>query len=632
MCGIAGWIGTDAAWTIDAECMASLLRHRGPDAEGIRNLPGATLIHTRLSIIDLSETGAQPMTNEDGSIWTVFNGEIYNHHLIHARLEAQGHRFRGRSDTEIIPHLYEEKGAAFVEELRGMFTIAVYDVKRRKLILARDRFGIKPLFYAPTAHRLAFASELRALCSLPDVDTRPNRQAIYDYAALFYIPAPQTFYQGGFALQPGELLEAEWQGNHPVWQTHIYHRWTIAPNFDLSLDQAAERANALVEQGVSQQLESDVPLGSLLSGGINSSLVSASAQRALDHPLLTFNVRFSDQQYDETWAARSVANAIGSQHETLTLTGQDGSWEYITGMLRHAGQPFADTSMFAVENISRLMRQHVTVALSGDGGDEGFGGYAFYQRAPQFAALERLPMRRLSLRIGAFAARIGGRRSLGYRLSELAVAGDRIGLVSAMFVWLRDREHQMLCRDNDLLPVRRHFEPQWDHHLSRSATEQISALMTESNTRLTLPNDFLFKVDIASMRNSLEVRVPMLDEALFQLGLSLPHSLKTQAGVGKQVLRAVAARRLPQKVAQKPKQGFGVPVDHWVEGDFKARLRAALLDSSSPLSEYFRPQVYTPVVEAFASGGSVPGISRQGLYQRAIMLLSLHLALTERAA
>jgi asparagine synthase (glutamine-hydrolysing) len=633
MCGIAGWIGVENA-PDDATCIAHWLHHRGPDAEGIRTLPGATLIHTRLSIIDLSETGAQPMANEDETIWTVFNGEIYNHHAIHERLVSQGHRFRGRSDTEIIPHLYEEAGSAFVEQLRGMFTIAVYDVKRHKLILARDRFGIKPLFFAPTARRLAFSSELHALRTLRDVNTKPNRQAIFDYAALFYVPAPQTFYQGIHALQPGEILEAELDGDRPVWQARRYHQWTIAPNFSLTLENAADEVEALVQRGVSKQLESDVPLGSLLSGGIDSSLVSAGAQAALDHPLLTFNVRFPDEQYDETWAALAVAEHIGSQHQTLGIDGSGGSWDYITSMLHHAGQPFADSSIFAVENVCRLMRQHVTVALSGDGGDEGFGGYELYDRAPLFALLENIPMRRFGLRAAAAGMSMIGKHNLSYRLRELAQANDRIGLVQTMFVWIRDHEHQLLCRDRDLLPVRRHFEPQWQHDLPRnaSAAERISAHMTEANTRMTLPNDFLFKVDIASMRNSLEVRVPMLDEDVFEYGLSLPHHLKIRDGVGKRVLREVARRRLPQKVANKPKWGFGIPVDKWVDEDFKQHLRGALLDRNSPLAEYLHPEAYTPIIEAFASGTTLPGVSRIGLYQRAIMLLSLHLSLSENAA
>src|SRR5437773_1644297 len=224
MCGIAGWLGASADGENSAGGMARALRHRGPDAHGIKSWPQATLVHTRLSIIDLTPAGAQPMANEDGTVWTAFNGEIYNHRELRRNLEKQGHVFRGHSDTEVLPHLYEEDGLDFVKKLRGMFALAIYDTRRRILVLARDRFRIKPLFYAPSKDRLAFASEIRALLELPGLDTRPDRQAIYDFAALFYIPAPETFYAGIRALQPGEMLEARLDIDRVSWKTRAYHR------------------------------------------------------------------------------------------------------------------------------------------------------------------------------------------------------------------------------------------------------------------------------------------------------------------------------------------------------------------------------------------------------------------------
>src|SRR5262249_34369298 len=279
---------------------------------------------------------------------------------------------KGHSDTEVLPHLYEEEGTAFVTKLRGMFALAIYDTRSRTLILARDRFGIKPLFYAPGKEWLAFASEIRALLELPEIDTRPDRQAIYDFAALFYIPAPETFYTGIRALQPGEMLEAR-LANGLSWTTRSYHRWSINPDPALTLKQATDRGDALLTNAVRRQIESDVPLGTLLSGGIDSSLVSAAAQNALNDGLRTFNVRFSENGYDETWAAIEVAKHIGSCHETLEIEDKQGTWEHVTALLLHSGQPFADTSFFAVNAVCKLMRRHVTVALSGDGGDEAFG-------------------------------------------------------------------------------------------------------------------------------------------------------------------------------------------------------------------------------------------------------------------
>jgi asparagine synthase (glutamine-hydrolysing) len=576
------------------------------------------------------------MANAGGTVWTVFNGEIYNHHELRRGLEARGHVFKGRSDTEVLPHLYEEEGVAFIARLRGMFAMALYDVRTRKLVLARDRFGIKPLFYAPGPNNLAFASEIRALLALPGIDKRPDRQAISDFTALFYIPAPQTFYAGIRALQPGEVLEAQFDGHGVTWKARTYHQWVIAPDPTLTLTQATERADALLTAAVQRQLESDVPLGALLSGGIDSSLVSAAAQPGLSHHLQTFNVRFAEENYDETWAAVAVANHIASQHNTLDIDNTPGTWQHITGLLRHAGQPFADTSLFAAHAVCRLMRRHVTVALSGDGGDEGFGGYDVYWRIARIARWQQLPMQ---IRRGAAAllAAIPGFRDrterLPQRMQELDSADDT-SILQALRSWIGEEEHKHLCRQMGVLPVRRWFEPQWEYSLPARACrlERLSAHATEVDTRLTLPNDFLFKVDTASMRESLEVRVPMLDEDLFAFGLSLPHDMKVNGRSCKRVLRGVAKRWLPAAVAKKPKVGFGIPVDAWVDADFRVQLSAALLGTASKLPEFFQPKAYRPLVEAFCEGRPCPGISRGGLYQRVIMLLSLHLALEDRSS
>jgi len=401
----------------------------------------------------------------------------------------------------------------------------------------------------------------------------------------------------------------------------------------MTLAQAEDRTAELLMAAVRPQMESDVPLGALLSGGIDSSLVSVVAQAALSDQLRTFNVRFAEQEYDETWAATAVAQHIGSRHETLDMDDIPGSWDYITGLLLHAGQPFADTSLFAVNAVCRLMRQHVTVVLSGDGGDEGFGGYDLYWRMARIIRYQIFPIpvwygAAVALALLARLAVVPER--FPQRLRELAGADDT-SVMHNLLCWVREHEHRRLCWDRDVLPVRRLFEPQWEHYLLPRASrlERLSAHATEIYTRLGLPNDFLFKVDTASMRESLEVRVPMLDEELFAFGLSLPHSLKVQGRMCKQVLRAVAKSWLPPTVASKPKRGFAIPVDSWVNTDFKMRLREALLGPSSRLPEFFRLEVYRPMVEALCEGRSYPGISREGLYQRAIMLLSVHLALCD---
>jgi asparagine synthase (glutamine-hydrolysing) len=570
------------------------------------------------------------MTNEDETVWTIFNGEIYNHRELRRSLEIEGHKFKGRSDGEVLPHLYEEEGITFVAKLRGMFAFAVYDARKRLLFLARDRFGIKPLFYETGYHRLAFASEIKALLELPGIDDRPDRQAIYDFSALFYIPAPETFYTGIRTLQPGEILEARLDLDGVSWNTRKYHKWTIAPDPEITIDQAVERADALIAKAVDRQMESDVPLGALLSGGIDSSLVSAVAQNAHSSGIRTFNVRFSEKEYDETWAAEAVAKHIGSHHTTLDMDGLRGTWDQISELLLHAGQPFADTSVFAVNAVCRLMRQHVKVALSGDGGDEAFGGYNFYWQLALIAWLQRLPMpfwqgASVGLMPLARFGLVHAHRQ--QRFTELAGADD-IAVIQKLLTWVREEEQRHLCLDDGkVLPIRRLFEPQWEYRLPRGAsrTERLSALATEANIRLLLPNDFLFKVDMASMKESLEVRVPMLDEDLFALGLSLPHRLKVKGRTCKRVLRRVAERRLPPAVAKKPKRGFVIPVDTWVDTEFKRRLKHSLLGTSSRLPEFFDPAAYKPIVEAFCEDRPFPGISKGGLYSRVIMFLSIQL-------
>lgn len=632
MCGIAGWFGALPFSEAHAEEMAHRLRHRGPDAKGIRRWPRATLIHSRLSIIDLTPTGEQPMSEETGRIWTVFNGEIYNHHELRNELESHGHRFRGRSDSEVLPHLFEEGDARFLPKLRGMFAFATYDTVRQRLLLARDRFGIKPLFYTVLAGGVAFASEVRALLCLPGIDVRVDLQALYDYTALTYIPAPQTFYKGIRVLEPGCALEAELVGSEFRHHLLRHHSWVVCPDPSRSISSAVDEADRLVSASVRAQLESDVPIGSLLSGGIDSSLVSAAAQQALaPEKLHTFNVRFPDAAYDETWAARMVAESIGSQHETLDFEAGSGTWDEVCGLLGHAGQPFADTSMFAVNAVSRLMRRHVKVALSGDGGDEAFGGYDLYWQLNNLARLRAAPGALIVA--GRWGTRVAGMAwprcaQWADRLDDF-VGGDETQIIGSLFRWVRDEELHALLPDLGVQPIRRHFEKQWEHQLPRgaSAIERLSAHATEVNARLVLPDDFLFKVDMASMRQSLEVRVPMLDEELVRLGMSLPHQLKASRRTGKIVLRALAARKLPEPVAKKPKWGFGVPLDTWLGSDFRERLRETLLASRTPVADYYDPKAYRPIIEAFCDRREPAAISRQGLYQRVTMLLAVHVTL-----
>ena len=631
MCGIAGWLGPVEEGPDLPVRLIAALRHRGPDGDGWKRFDDGCLVHTRLRVIDLSECGAQPMSAQDGSVWVVFNGEIYNHRALRRELEADGYRFRGSADTEVIAPLYAKLGAGFVDRLRGMFAIAVLDLPRRRLLLARDRFGVKPLYVASAGPGFAFASEIGALQEFPSVDRTVDAQAVHDYVALHAVPPPRTFYRGITAVEPGQVVEVRLERAEAVAARRSYHRWSIAPDDSLDLSGAADRAEQLLDAAVSSQLESDVPLGAMLSGGIDSSLVSHAAQRSVAGSLRTFSVRFSDASFDESEIAAAAARDLGTNHTVLDFGEREPSWDFVTDLLRGAGQPFADTSVLAVHALSRLVREHVTVALSGDGGDEGFGGYDLYGRLPPLATFLRLPgaARAPLVRVAALAAGGAGHARLlptraQHRLRDLAGTTSAPEVLADMRAWVREAEMARLWRGPPCEPVSRLFEPSWTHELPRhaSALERLSALTTEVDTRVRLAGDYLPKVDVASMRASLEIRVPMLDEDLFAFGLTLPHRLKVSRSKGKAVLRQVASRRIPV-VADHPKHGFGVPFDTWVDDAFRARYRDTVLDPGSQLGTYLDPAAYRPIVEAFCAQEALPVLSRQGLYQRAFMLLAL---------
>jgi asparagine synthase (glutamine-hydrolysing) len=573
------------------------------------------------------------MANEDSTVWVVFNGEIYNHAELRRSLESKGHRFRGSSDTEVIPHLYEDDPEGFVNRLRGMFAFALFDSQRARLVLARDRFGIKPLFYAASAQRLFFASELNALRVFPGVSGEPDPQALADFFALGFIPAPLTWFQGVNNLEPGELIEAQWGDGSIQCGKRRFHNFQIRPGWNLDFDETLDRADDLLHAAVARQLESDVPLGCLLSGGIDSSLVSGAAKKA-SGSLHTFNVRFPDPEYDETWAAQLAARAIGSDHTTLALGQGKGTWEGIKESILGCGQPFGDTSIFAVNEICREMKNHVTVALSGDGGDEAFGGYGLYWRLRRAMRWRRVPTWLQSC-LGWGSGIASSMRFLPEHLPErLREMGrtDDIGLIQGIYCKMNEQALSQLVRGAEkFLPARRHFEPRWntDSDCEGSRWHRLSGLITEVSTRLILPNDFLFKVDSGSMRASLEIRVPLLDEELFDFGLQLPLEMKEKGREFKRVLRALARRRFPPEVADKPKMGFGIPVDRWTTSEVRLRLQEVVCSKRSPLSEFLDPGEYRPRIDAFVHDNDLPKSARSLLCRNAIMLLGAHLFLTE---
>jgi asparagine synthase (glutamine-hydrolysing) len=545
MCGIAGRfhpdsLPLDAAWHVQADAQ---LAHRGPDGAGLYRDAYCELVHRRLALLDLSPTGAQPLANEDGSVLVIFNGEIYNHRVLRAELINRGHTLRGTSDTEVLVHLYEEHGAAMIERLRGMFAFAIYDGRRRQLLLARDRFGIKPLYYAHLGNQFVFASEIKALLTLADFRPRIDRQACYDYLGLGYVPEPATAFAEIKALPRGATLLINRTG------AHLEQHYATRAQPDATLDQhevVADVAERL-RQAVGQQLVADVPVAACLSGGIDSSLVVAAACSSGHSAPQTFNVQFPDASYDETAVARTVAAHCGTTHQTIDLRDWSAPPELFQSLLEHFDQPFADTSLLPMYLVAQAIRERgIICALSGDGGDEAFGGYGRFWRAERLLGLMRWPRWlqiaaiQTSDKLATRTRDVGRQAAKAMRLAQ-AGRGDSSVLIAGLSNYLNEEQKtELLWPDvaRELMPVYRHFdgyEPS-----GTDSIEELSRRMTENLFAVGLPSDMLRKVDMMSMRAGIEVRVPLLDEEIVALGLRLPHRLKTDGRQGKLMLRRLA--------------------------------------------------------------------------------------------
>jgi asparagine synthase (glutamine-hydrolysing) len=641
MCGLAGryhaaHLAPAPAWGARAD---ALLAHRGPDGSGTFADERCELVHRRLAIQDLSPTGAQPMSNEDGSIVVVFNGEIYNHWDLRRGLTARGHHLRGTSDTEVLAHLYEEEGPRFVSRLRGIFAIALYDRRLRRLVLARDRFGVKPLYYAGpgTDGEWIFASEMKAILARPGFQPRIDRQACYDFLGLGFVPEPMTGYSNIAALPPGGCLTVGPDGMH-------LESIAVAPPLpDESddIDRARERCADRLLDSVAAQSIADVPVAALLSGGIDSSLVVAAHCHAVGRAPETFSVSFPDPTHDESAAAAAVARHCGTQHHDVDASDYTGSTDDLFALLRHFDQPFADPSCFATHWVARAIRDRgIICALSGDGGDEVFGGYPRFWQAPRLHALAQAP--HWVLAAGEVSGGLlqhltadAGRRIA--KASHLADAGRRDSsvILSGLSNYLSEEEKASLvapeARDG-LRPCHRLF----DGHrpLAAPDTEELSRRMTESMFRVTLPGDMLRKVDMMSMRAGVEVRVPLLDEGVVEVGLALPHRLKTDGRQGKRVLRSLADRWLPRDIARLPKRGFGVPLDVLAPAGFDAAITELLVGDGARTRGLVAPTLVRDWLDRFAGRdrtGRRGDLSRGGLLQRLLSLVALELWMRDQA-
>jgi asparagine synthase (glutamine-hydrolysing) len=581
VCGIAGLYSPAGAPNPElVDAMRAAIVHRGPDDGSTDTYGHCVLGHQRLKVIDL-DTGYQPVANEGGDVVAVFNGEAYNFATL--RDELRGHDIRGTGDTPVLPHLYEESGPRFVERLHGMFALALWDAPRERLVLARDRLGKKPLLYARLPDgTFAFASELKALLRLPGLPRELDLEAVDAYLALQYVPGHGTALRGVRKLPPGHVLVVEGESER------LDRYWEPAPAAPSTSDEEwLERVRATAGAAVRKRLVADVPLGALLSGGIDSSIVVAQMAQASAEPVRTFTVGFSDERYDERTYARAVAQRYGTVHEELELVEDVAAT--LPRLAAAYDEPLGDEAAFPTFLIAEQARRHVTVALAGDGGDEAFAGY---ERYIAHGLAERVPS--AAARTGAAAMRLfpSARReprSTLFRAARfLDVAGkprrERYGALMEVFPLELRRE--LWLDPRHAAPV--HLEPNG---------QGIAALQL-LDLGTYLPGDLLLKADIASMAHSLELRSPFLDHEVVALGLALPDRLKTRGREGKVALRRAFAHDLPPDIATRGKTGFGVPLGRWFRDDLRELARDILATDRG----WFRPDTVGRLLDEHESG------------------------------
>lgn len=591
MCGIAGFAGwAHDVHTCDAllGAMCGAIRHRGPDDEGHFVAPTAALGMRRLSIIDVAH-GQQPIANEDDSIHVVFNGEIYNHHALRAQLTSD-HVLRTHADTEVLVHLYEEHGERLIEHLRGMFAFAIWDARRSRLLVARDRIGIKPLYYWPAFGGVAFASELRSLLALPEFPRNVDQRSVEGYLTFGYVPEPDAIFAGVYKLLPGHYLT--WQADEGV---RVHEYWSpVRPELAVRDErEAIEELRRLLQAAVSSHLESEVPLGAFLSGGIDSSSVVAQMVRQLDHPVRTFSIGFDDPSFDEAPHAARVARALGTDHTELVV--RPDADRLLEDVVRVFDEPFGDSSALPTLLVSQLARKHVTVALSGDGGDELFAGYTRYAEL-----LARSELRPAAVRAVLRAAAIRLPQAMYGRNRALDLSRTRRGRYAATVAQPLGRAEGGVLgdvtgsryADLDTL-LERHFQ-------SASARDFVTQ-MTLVDMRTYLPGDILTKVDRTTMSVSLEARVPLLDHHLIEFAVQLPARFKYRDGIGKWLLREAIKPLVPSEVLSRPKQGFAVPLARWFRNELRYRLDD-LLRTDAALYEFADPASVRRLVTEHVSG------------------------------
>jgi asparagine synthase (glutamine-hydrolysing) len=570
MCGIVGVVRPGRAPVMEDEItrMASAIVHRGPDEGGSHCAPGVGLGIRRLRIIDLV-TGSQPIANEDGSIWTVLNGEIYNFQALREELTGLGHTFRTQTDTECLVHAYEAFGTDCVSKLRGMFAFALWDASAERLLLARDRLGKKPLVYAELGRELVFASELQGLLRHPGIPRDLDFGALGDYLAYGYVPAPATIFRAVRKLPPGHRLIWE-QG-----RTRVERYWQLPylPKLRVTEAQALEQLEARLSEAVRLRLIADVPIGALLSGGVDSSVVVALMARHSPGTIKTFAIGFDHAAYDELPHARRVAERFGTDHHEFTV--KPDAAAVLPILVRHYGEPYADSSAVPTYYVNQIARRHVTVALNGDGGDEMFAGYDRY-RAMWMAELIR-QARIFTPFLPAAAAMMGGMTILPERIRTRGwrfLAAASLSAAARHAKWVST--HPTDDREDMLHPaVARAVAAQRSHIVERTYEANTGLSMTDrqlaTDVATYLPFDLLVKMDIASMANSLETRSPLLDHEVAEFAARLPSDLKLRRGVEQKYVLRQLARRLgvPSENLDRKKMGFSIPAKEWLRGPLR---------------------------------------------------------------
>ncbi|HEX8723188.1 MAG TPA: asparagine synthase (glutamine-hydrolyzing) [Pyrinomonadaceae bacterium] len=589
MCGIAGFAGdnqnlSDAERAAVLARMLGVIRHRGPDDEGALVSDGVALGMRRLSIIDLAG-GHQPMSGEDGSATIVFNGEVYNYRELQADLERKGHRFQTSSDTEAIVHAYEERGAACVEDLRGMFAFAVWDARRRELFVARDRVGKKPLFYAVTPRgTLVFGSELKSLLEHPEVVREVDPEALDAYLTFGYVPDPLSILRGVRKLPPGHHLT--FKGGRVEVRRYWDFEYEGQDGPARGEEEYVEELRALLEEAVRVRLVADVPLGAFLSGGVDSSTVVGLMARAASRPVKTFSIGFREDTYDELRYARLAAEAFGTDHHEFVVTPE--VCHVVDELAWHLDEPFADSSAIPTYAVSKLAREHVTVSLSGDGGDELFAGYtryAIHQGRDRFARVPRAVreglMRPLSRRLphGAW-----GRNYLhNVSLDPLARYLDSVSFMTALNkLSLYAGDFSARLNGQGGAPARLFRE-----HAARVRSGEPLDTLLYLDSKTYLPGDILTKVDRMSMAVSLEARVPLLDHKLIEFVTRIPPALKVRGGETKHVFRRAVRGLVPDEILDRGKQGFGLPIQKWINQELRDHIRDVLFGARARGRGYF---------------------------------------------